>query len=427
MRNFKLFFENISSALKEQVLKSSFFREIRYMGGRIYFVGGFIRDFHLNMESKDIDLIVSNMPHKQLLDILKKHGEVNEVGESFGVLKFVPREFEVSEPIDIALPRTERPMTQEEKEEYKRKNGKYPSAYQAFKADPDHTLGVESDLQRRDFTINAIAQDHMGNNIDPHGGVSDISKKVIRMVSPRNFSEDPLRMLRGVQFASRFPGFKIESKTFEAIRNHAELIKGIPGERILVEIEKIVTKGNQLVGAKLLCETNLWQEISNLSCFNHDSNADLFSLSNRSKTVSEFLFLMTSYVTNLDETLNLAKRLKCDLLTEKQIRGLYYAWDRSRFEKEDNPHIVVFNLNKLHPSCLKLLVLPRDVKESIASDMPKSVKDLKVNGNDLMSLGFKGENISSAFSSVLHQIFNDNLSNSKDDILRYLSRSKGPT
>jgi tRNA nucleotidyltransferase (CCA-adding enzyme) len=306
-------------------------------------------------------------------------------------------------------------MTQEEKESYKLERGKYPSAYQAFKMEPDHTLGVESDLQRRDFTINAMAQDHMGNTIDPHGGKRDIKNKVIRMVSIKNFSEDPLRMLRGVQFASRF-GFKIESKTFEAIRKNAESIKGIPGERILLEIGKIVTKGDQLLGAKLLCETNLWQEISNLSCKDHNQNAHLFSLSNNSKTIAEFLFLMIAGVASLDEAFKLTKRLKCEIITEKQIKGLYYAWDN-----EENPHMVVFKLNKIHPSCLNLLVLPENIKMSISSDMPKSVKEIDISGNDLMGLGYKGEAISQVFDSILNKIFSGTLTNSKEEILNYLS------
>lgn len=416
MQNFKLFFENLSGTpdTKSQILSSKFFKEIRYMGGSVYFVGGNTRDGYLGIPSKDVDLVISNIPSDQLEAILKKHGVVNSVGESFGVIKFVPNEFEVQEPIDIALPRTERPMTADEKEAYRKKNGKYPSAYQAFTAEPDHFLKIGDDLFRRDFTINAIAHDHLGNVIDPHEGLKDIKNKMIRMVSAKNFSDDPLRMLRGVQFASRFK-FKIESKTFDTIKRNSSLINGIPGERILVEIEKIVTKGDQLLGAKLLCETRLWQEISNLDCKNHDHDANLFTLSSESKTVAEFLFLMMFGVASSQNASSVVKRLKCDLITDKQIKALYYAW-----ESEENPHFIVFNMNRIHPSCLKLLVFPEKVKNSLSSDMPKSVRDLSVDGKDLMGLGYKGEEISSVFSAIVQQIFDGQIKNSKEDIMNYL-------
>lgn len=422
MNDFKLFFENIdSSELKNKILSSRFLREIRYMGGRLYFVGGAVRDYHIGKPSKDIDVVVSNIPNKQLVSILEKHGKVDFVGQSFGVIKFIPNEFEVPEPIDIALPRSERPMTAQEKEEYRLKNGRHPSAYQAFTVEPDHDLDIEEELKRRDFTINAIAQDHLGNNIDPHNGIKDIRKRIIRMVSPKNFIEDPLRMLRGVQFASRF-GFRIEPKTFDSIRNNSSLISGIPGERILEELKKIVTKGDQLLGAKLLCETNLWQEISSMSCSNHDNQKHLFELSNASKTVSEFLFLMFFNSATYEESFRICKKLKCEALTEKQIKGLFYAWNFHDINHQDNSYKVVFNLNKIHPSCLDLLVLPNEIKEAIKTDMPKSLKDLPVNGRDLMNLGLKEKQISNAFNNIIDNIFNGSLKNSRDSIINFLNQ-----
>lgn len=408
---FRIFFEAKTSELKEKILNSQFFRAILANGGKPHFVGGAIRDFHLNKESKDIDIIVSNIPANRLVDILRNFGKVDEVGESFGVIKFKPQEFEVDEPIDIALPRTERPMTPQEKEEYKIKYGKYPSAYQAFTTKPSHELPVHNDLGRRDFTINAIAQDYLGNTIDPYKGVEDIKAGKIRMVDRKVFSQDPLRMLRGVQFASRF-GFEIEPETFKEIKDNAKLIHGIPGERILMEIEKIVQKGDQYKGAELLCQTNLWKEISGLSCSKYEKEEF-----EKSKELSEFLFLMMFDVADLNKALQVAKRLKCEIVTEKQLKGLYLAWT-----KEDNNHNVVFELNRIHPSCLSLNVLPDKIKESIASDMPKSFADVKISGNELMELGYKGEEVGKALKDVLNQIFERKLDNNKEKIIKYLKK-----
>lgn len=408
--NFKLFVEASTSKLKEKILNSQFFRNILARGGKPYFVGGAIRDFHLNKESKDIDIIISGIPANILTDILRNYGRVDEVGESFGVIKFKPFEFEVDEPIDIALPRTERPMNQAEKEEYKKTYGKYPSAYQAFKTSPDHALPVHHDLGRRDFTINAIAQDHLGNSVDPYNGVEDIKDGKIRMVDRKVFAQDPLRMLRGVQFASRF-GFEIEPETFKEIKDNAKLINGIPGERILVEIEKIVNKGDQYLGADLLCSTNLWQEISGLSCSKHKKEEF-----DKSKEMSEFLFLMMYDVADVNKALQVCKRLKCEIVTEKQMKALYLAWTK----KDANPHSVVFELNRIHPSCLTLNTLPENIKDSINSDMPKSFGDLDISGDDLIKLGHKGEKIGVILKDILAKIFDGKLRNKKEDIMDYL-------
>jgi|688.fasta_scaffold19208_6 tRNA nucleotidyltransferase (CCA-adding enzyme) len=407
---FRIFFESLSNELKEKILNSDFFKALLANKGKPHFVGGAIRDFYLNKKSKDIDIIVSGISSEDLINLLRGFGKVDEVGQSFGVIKFNPYEFEVDEPIDIALPRTERPMSQDEKEEYKKRVGKYPSAYQAFTTSPDHNLPVSSDLGRRDFTINSIAQDHLGNIIDPYKGTEDIKNKVIRMVDKKAFSQDPLRMLRGVQFASRFD-FKIEPETFKEIKDNAGLIKGIPGERILIEIEKIVQKGNQLIGADLLCETGLWQEISGLSCSSHTK--EMFD---KSKQTSEFLFLMMFGTAELNKALEICKKLKCDSNTEKQLKGLYFAWQK----KEENPNVVAFELNKIHPSCLNLNLLPEDVKKSISSDAPKSIADLDISGNDLMALGYKGQEVGNILKDVIMNILRGKLNNSKEEILNYI-------
>jgi tRNA nucleotidyltransferase (CCA-adding enzyme) len=407
---FRIFFESLTGGLKEKILNSEFLKAIIANKGKPNFVGGAIRDFYLNKKSKDIDVIISGISSENLINLLRNFGKVDEVGQSFGVIKFKPYEFEVDEPIDIALPRTERPMNQDEKEEYKKRVGKYPSAYQAFTTSPDHNMPVHSDLGRRDFTINAIAQDHLGNIIDPYNGIEDIKNKVIRMVDKKAFSQDPLRMLRGVQFASRFD-FKIEPETFKEIKDNVSLIKGIPGERILIEIEKIVEKGNQLAGADLLCETGLWQEISGLSCSVH--NKEMFD---KSKYMSEFLFLMMFGSADENKALQICKKLKCDLNTEKQLKGLYLVWQK----KDENPNVIVFELNKIHPSCLNLNLLPENIKKSISSNAPKSITDLEISGNDLMSMGYKGPEIGSVLKDVITQILHGKLHNSKEEIIKYI-------
>lgn len=201
--------------------------EIEQAGGKIYSVGGAVRDGILNKPSKDLDLLITGLPLDKIEQILTKYGRTDNVGKSFGIIKFNhPKLGE----LDIAIPRTERA------------NGQ--GGYQGFDVVADHELPIEKDLERRDFTINAMAKDSDGNMIDPYNGQQDLKDKMIRMVNPQAFKDDPLRMIRAVQFAARF-GFGIEPQTMEAIKENAARIKEISPERILIEFDKII-KANKI-------------------------------------------------------------------------------------------------------------------------------------------------------------------------------------
>ena len=188
-----------------------FKNDVLKAGGKIYSVGGAVRDGLLGKESKDLDILIAKVPIDELMRILSKYSdkEVKEVGQSYGVIKFVPKGS--NEEIDIAIPRTEK---------------KTAGGHTGFEFSPDHNLPVEKELERRDFTINAIAKGHDGKIIDPFNGIDDLKNKTIRVIGKKSFSDDPLRMLRGVQFASRFD-FTIEPETANMIKQNAALIKEI--------------------------------------------------------------------------------------------------------------------------------------------------------------------------------------------------------
>ena len=124
-------------------------------GGKIYEVGGPVRDRLLAVEKpKDLDLIICGIPLNDLKKILKKQGDINLVGQTFGVIKFKPRAYD--SVIDISLPRKELSTG---------------LGHRDFDIDFDHELPIEEDLKRRDFTINAMAREFpSGGLIDPHGG-----------------------------------------------------------------------------------------------------------------------------------------------------------------------------------------------------------------------------------------------------------------
>jgi poly(A) polymerase/tRNA nucleotidyltransferase (CCA-adding enzyme) len=121
---------------------------------------------------------------------------------------------------------------------------------------------LDDDLSRRDFTVNAIAIDIDGKIIDLFGGQQDIKKKIIKTVGKpeERFSEDALRLLRAVRFATVL-GFSIEKDTLKAIKENSEWLKSISGERIRDEFVKIVESDNAYEGLLLLEETGLLQYI----------------------------------------------------------------------------------------------------------------------------------------------------------------------
>jgi len=170
----------------------------------IFLVGGIVRDTLLGMASKDYDFVIRNIPTSKLLAFLKTQGWVDIVGKKFGVLKFTPKG--TKQQIDIALPRTEHAF----------KTG----GYRDFDVQSDHKLPIEDDLDRRDFTINALAYNWQTNEIiDLYKGLDDLKKKRIKTVglAKDRFQEDYSRMLRAIRFACQL-NFKIENKTWLAIK-----------------------------------------------------------------------------------------------------------------------------------------------------------------------------------------------------------------
>ena len=217
--------------------------------GRIYDVGGAVRDRLLQkvVTSKDRDYLVTGVDYDDLTRILRKHGRVDLVGRSFGVIKFTEPSAEGPITFDITLPRREHSTGWGHKE---------------FEVSFDPGLSVEDDLVRRDFTVNAMAialdNDEL---IDPLGGQVDLENHLLRMVYPESFADDPLRMLRAVQFAARFD-FSIESNTFEAMRAHAKLIATVSAERISEELSKLLTLAEKPSdGFRLMQTSGLLKEV----------------------------------------------------------------------------------------------------------------------------------------------------------------------
>jgi len=217
--------------------------------GRIYEVGGAVRDRFLSpgLKVKDRDYLVTGIPYDELTALLRGHGRVDLVGRSFGVIKFTQSRSGANYTFDITLPRTEHSVG---------------AGHKDFEVNFDPNLPIERDLERRDFTINAMAL-ALDNEelVDPLGGMVDLNNKRLRMTTPKSFAEDPLRMLRAVQFAARFE-FEIEPATLDAITQHAASITTVSQERISEELTKLLTLAPQpSYGFRLMRQTGLLKVI----------------------------------------------------------------------------------------------------------------------------------------------------------------------
>jgi tRNA nucleotidyltransferase (CCA-adding enzyme) len=193
-------------------------RAVKDEGGRALFVGGWVRDRLLGIPSKDVDVEVFGVPAWRLREILQRFGSLNVVGESFTVFKVAD--------VDVALPR---------------RDSKVGAGHRGFEVTGDPSMSIEEAARRRDFTVNAVAWDPLGEEyLDPFDGRADLlERKLLRAVDPRTFADDSLRVLRGVQFAGRF-GLEMDPGTMELCRRLP--LDDLPAERVWGEVEKLLLR-----------------------------------------------------------------------------------------------------------------------------------------------------------------------------------------
>ncbi|MCT7597536.1 tRNA nucleotidyltransferase/poly(A) polymerase family protein [Aliarcobacter butzleri] len=361
-------------------------------------VGGCVRDSFLNKKIKDYDVEIFNFYSLEILEkSLKKFGNVNLVGKSFGVLTLKIDEYD----FDFSLPRIEK---------------KVGNSHTDFEVSTNANLSFKEAAIRRDFTINAIGYDYFKNEIlDPFGGMNDLKNKIIKHIDDKTFVEDSLRVYRSVQFASRFE-FKIDQNTkilCKKIVSSGEL-KFLPKERVFEELKKLFLKSKKpSLGLNLLKEFNIMnieqnlEEIDNLAFILKDKNYDDFR-----KLYLFYSCLCKSM--NEDETFSFIKNLTDDKKFIKNILILN--------ETNLTNDIKILKRLSLKLKLEDLIVLNQAFKNEISLEVFEILKSLDilnipikplVFGKDLIKLGFVP---SKKFKEILDFAFDlqieDNLSKS---------------
>lgn len=271
-------------------------KKLHKSGYEAFFVGGYVRDIVLNIESSDIDVTTSALPE----EVMNVFEVVKETGKKYGSVTVIIDNFKY----EVTTFRSDGDYD----------DNRHPN-------EVNYTLNLENDLQRRDFTINALVMDYNEKIHDYFNSKEDLKNRIIRTINDpyQRFEEDSLRILRAFRFVSKL-GFDIEEKTFEAIVKQAHLISNISIERVMIELDKIFSGKYRNKALKYMIETGVDKELYGLSeglkyvsnleaelypieifiiCFIFDDIHDIWRFSNKQIRLIEQILLLHE-VTNND-------------------------------------------------------------------------------------------------------------------------------
>lgn len=381
-------------------------------GYEAYIVGGAVRDYVLGKTPNDYDISTSALP-KQIVALFKdykivtngiKHGTVCVICEN----KFV----EIT--------------TYRKDENYI--DHRHPSSI-TFVDD------LKIDLSRRDFTINALA--YNTEVIDYFDGINDVKNGIIRAVGDANirFEEDALRILRALRFSS-IKGFTIEENTSRAMKEKKDLISFISKERIYNELSKIILGKNfnyVIINFNDILEV-VFPFLKNISSNN------LSLICSKIVKIKGFLpyrlALMIYFSYNIDNKSNLSnynidniKNILIEMKMPKKI--IYQTLDILLITNEENI-LDDYTIRKYLKKCNDSLIITsaimiknnenikiNKVKKIIEKNKEKcnNIVNLQIKGNDLISIGFKNEEISIILNELLDEVQKEELINSKEQLL----------
>ncbi len=422
--------------------------ELEHAGYTAYIVGGSVRDAVMGKVPHDYDICTSASPEQMKTVFAGRN--VIETGLKHGTLTVVGRDghYEITTY---------------------RIDGNYGD--NRHPEDVKFVDNIEEDLARRDFTVNAMAYGEKAGMIDPFGGISDVKNRIIRCVGDPNkrFTEDALRILRGVRFSS-VCGFQVEEDTEKAMFFHKHLLEHVSAERKNVEFCKLLVPADirilmqykeifatfipELVPMFGFDQRNFHHRydvyehtaqavvcapqdlIIRLALFFHDiGKPSVFSIDENG--VGHFY---DHAKVGKERTETILKRLKFDNATIRAVSELVEAHgvvpsDSLKYarkllhrhgEEQVRRLVVVARCDLLAQAAyqgrdekLKLLdILQKNLETVIAEKQCVSVKDLAVNGNDIMSLGVKeGKKIGELLQFLLETVMESPEKNEKDQLL----------
>ena len=368
-----------------------------------FVVGGCVRDALLGKTPNDYDIAVSSAPEEtkmcfrdfRTISTGEKHGTVTVVnkGKNLELTSF-------------------------------RLDGEYKDSRRPENV--EFTRSIEADLSRRDFTINAMAYNKKSLLVDIFGGQKDLENKIIRCVGEADvrFSEDALRIMRAVRFASQL-GFAIEEKTAESIHKNRNLLKNISVERIFVELKKLLTGKNAtkiLIRYRDVFETVL-PELKELSEEKYIENAN--AVGKTADEITAFSALLASL------TPECAEKICTRLKTDKHFRSSACILVQYAYEDFSDKLSSVHFINKHSvDTALRLISLKESLSLSVETIKTAveyinnggiyTLSQLQINGNDLSLMGIKGKDIAVKLNMLLDKVILGEVSDSKEELKKLL-------
>lgn len=219
----------------EQFVKE-FAQQVKSLGGKVYYVGGYVRDKLLGKQSNDIDIEIYGITVDNAIKILSQYGEIDEIGKVFGILKVRGID------IDFAFPRKEKTTGDKHTD---------------FEVSVDPFMSELEASSRRDFTINALMENVLtGEIVDLHNGLNDLKNKNIMYINDVAFIEDALRPLRAARFAAKL-NFTVDERLISLGRQMSMSYRALPKERIFEELKKILETDKPSIALKYMDEMNI--------------------------------------------------------------------------------------------------------------------------------------------------------------------------
>lgn len=368
---------------------------IEMNGYEAFFVGGFVRDYILGIESNDIDITTNALP-SEIANIFK----VVNTGIKYNSITIVYEGYY-----------------------FETTTYRIEGAY-LDNRHPIYTVGktLLDDLRRRDFTVNAMAMDKNLQIIDVFGGLDDLKNKIIKTVNEpqKRFTEDALRMLRAAYFASKLE-FIIEPNTLNAMRKCGHLVQNLSCDRISWELEKMIKTNNSKCGVKYLIESNIAPYLFEFK------NGIYLIQEKHIENLSWEEFLVIAFFEKPDELYKI--HLKSDL-NELILSAIKLA---KKNPKNNYSNIDLFEygleVTKLANFCNVLILKSKDYSEQLPIDFQelpiKSISDLAIRGYDIL------ENVKIDDNRLIGQILDEikklillkKLENTKECIIKYIRKN----